>query len=286
MPFTLLENMDTINDISAAQKASWNRFSPGWKKWDEVTMAFLAPHGAAIVSHLKPSGADVVLDVAAGTGEPGLSMAAKLAGGKVVLTDLSDGMLQVARDKATAAGVGNVEFQLADVSELPFEDNTFDAISCRLGYMFFPDMAVATREMARVLKPGGRIATTVWAGPEKNFWVTCMMQNIKKHIDVPAPAPGAPGMFRCAQPGLMTGLFAEAGLKDVVDAEVPGKLDTGSAERYWEMMTEVAAPFVAALSSADEATVAAVKADVLASMNGRHPDGVIGTCGIAVVGTK
>ena len=66
-------------------------------------MAFLAPHGTAIANHLKPSGADVVLDVAAGTGEPGLSMAAMLAGGKVVLTDLSDGMLHVAREKAAAA---------------------------------------------------------------------------------------------------------------------------------------------------------------------------------------
>jgi SAM-dependent methyltransferase len=275
-----------IREVSTAQQASWNKFSPGWKKWDAHTMAFLAPHGNAIIDHLRPTGAQVVLDIAAGTGEPGLSLARMLSGGRVVLTDLADGMLQVAREKAAAAGVANVEFQIADACELPFEDESFDAVSCRLGFMFFPDMELAAREMVRVLKPGGRLATTVWSGPERNYWVTCMMQNIKRHIDMPAPTPGAPGMFRCAEPGLISGLFAAAGLAKVAEAEIPCKLDCESAQGYWDMMTEIAAPFVAALSQADEATFAKVKADVLASMHQRHPEGSIDACGMLVVGVK
>lgn len=275
-----------ISEISSAQKASWNRFSPGWKKWDALFMRFLAPHGDAIIEHLAPAGDAVVLDIAAGTGEPGLSMAPMLSSGKVVLTDLADGMLQVARDKAAASGLANVEFQPADASALPFDDNTFDAVSCRLGYMFFPDMALAAKEMARVLKPGGRIATTVWGSADKNYWITCMMQNIKKHIDVPAPPPGAPGMFRCAQPGLIAGLFSAAGLEDVTEREIACRLESGSGEGYWDLMTDVAAPFVAALSGADEATVAAVKKDVIAAMNQRHPDGAIDAMGIVITGVK
>jgi ubiquinone/menaquinone biosynthesis C-methylase UbiE len=279
--------MDTsASEISSAQKASWNKFSPGWQKWDTLFMGFLEPHGQAIIDQLKPDGSAVVLDIAAGTGEPGLSISRRLSGGKVVMTDLADGMLQVARDKAAAAGATNVEFQLADACQLPFEDNTFDAVSCRLGYMFFPDMAVATREMRRVLKPGGRIATTVWGAPEKNFWITCMMQSIKKHIDMPPPQPGAPGMFRCSQPGLVGELFAGAGLKNVCEADVPCKLRCDSAESYWTMMTEIAAPFVAALSGADKATVEAVKTDVVAAMHARYPDAAIGACGMVIAGTK
>ena len=189
------------DDIRSAQQASWNKFSPGWRKWDSTTMAWLAPHGDAIIGHLQPNGAARVLDVAAGTGEPGLSLAQRLAKGRVVLTDLADGMLQVARDKATAAGITNVDFELADACRLPFPDGSFDAVSCRLGFMFFPDMVVAAKEMTRVLKPGGRLATTVWGAPDANYWITCMMQNIQRHIAMPAPEPGAPGMFRCAQPG-------------------------------------------------------------------------------------
>ena len=272
------------NEISAAQKDSWNRFAPGWKKWDALMMEFLAPHGAAILEHLDPRGAQVVLDIAAGTGEPGLTIARRLIGGKVIISDLSERMLQVAMAKA--AGTSNVEFREADACELPFEDNSFDAVSCRLGYMFVPDMLKATREMTRVTKPGGKIATTVWGAPEKNYWVTCMVQNIAKHIDVPAPAPGSPGMFRCAQPGLVAELFRSSGLRDVAEREVPCTLKTDSPAAYWDMMTEVAAPFVAVLSKADAQTVGKIKTDVIAAMTERYPAGSIPGSGTVIVGTK
>jgi ubiquinone/menaquinone biosynthesis C-methylase UbiE len=280
-------NMETvIKDISTTQKASWNKFSAGWKKWDILTMAMLRPHGDAIMDHLGATGTSVVLDIAAGTGEPGLSIARHLHGGKVVITDLAEHMLAVAKEKAAAASITNVEFREADANALPFADNTFDEISCRHGFMFFPDMQQAANEMARVLKPGGRIATSVWAGPEKNFWVTCMMSNIKKHLDVPPMDPAAPGMFRCAQPGLIAGFFRNAGLKEVVEREVPNVVGVSGPEEYWNMMTEVAAPFVAALSKADDATVAKVKADVLADMTDRFPKGNITGCGIVITGLK
>jgi len=194
----------TANDISTAQKNSWDHFSGGWRKWDTVNMHFLGPAGDAIMDHLGASGNSRVLDIAAGTGEPGLSMARHLShGGKVVITDLSEKMLQVAVEKAAAAGIYNVEFREADANALPFADNSMDAISCRFGFMFFPDLQRAASEMARVLKPGGRIAASVWAGPEQNFWITTMMQNIKKRIDLPAQPrnPARPACSAAQRPG-------------------------------------------------------------------------------------
>lgn len=271
-----------INDISTAQKSSWDHFSTGWRKWDKATMHFLGPVGQVIIDHLGASGNSQVLDIAAGTGQPGLSIARHLSPqGKVYLTDLSSKMLQVAKEKATAAGVANVEFREADATELPFGDNSMDGVSCRFGFMFFPDLQRAANEMARVLKPGGRIAVSVWAGPEQNFWVTCMMQNIKKRIEVPPVEPGAPGMFRCAQPGYMAGLFTSAGLKQVTERPITCTYDLAGGEEYWNMITEVAAPFVAALRGVDPATVAQVKADVVAAMDERFPDGKIS--GVATV---
>ncbi|MEO8588967.1 MAG: methyltransferase domain-containing protein [Flavobacteriales bacterium] len=273
-------------DISAAQKATWNKFSPGWKKWDDLVMRFLAPPGAAIIEHLAPSGAQRVLDIAAGTGEPGLSIAKMIPGGKVVITDLAEGMLQVAAEKAALAGLPNVELKEADANALPFADNSFDAVSCRMGYMFFPDMQQAANEMARVLKPGGRVATTVWAEPEKNYWVTCMVKAINAHIPMPPPEPGAPGMFRCARPGIISECFTAAGLKNVSERDVPCPSPVNGPEQYWDMQTEIAAPFVAALSGADAATVAQVKADVIAAMTERYPNGNIDGCARVIVGTK
>ncbi len=281
----VVEMTMVVSEISAAQKASWNKFAAGWRKWDEQVMAFLGPHARAIVDHLRPSGSEVILDIAAGTGEPGLSMAAMVSDGRVVITDLSEGMLQVAKDKA-AGRTTNVEFHLADACDLPFEDDSFDAVSCRLGFMFFPDMEKAAQEMARVLKPGGRIATTVWAAPDMNYWVTCMVQHIGKHIEMDPPPPGAPGMFRCAKPGLIAELFAAAGLRNVSESSVPSQLDCGCGAAYWEMMTEVAAPFVAALSKADATTVERIKADVISAMDERFPSGAIDACGTVIVADK
>jgi ubiquinone/menaquinone biosynthesis C-methylase UbiE len=81
--------------IREQQKQSWNKFSPGWKKWDTFNMAFLKPFGDAIISALKIVDGDDVLDIAAGTGEPGLTIATLTPNGKVIGTDLSENMLSI-----------------------------------------------------------------------------------------------------------------------------------------------------------------------------------------------
>ncbi|MCB0792973.1 MAG: methyltransferase domain-containing protein [Flavobacteriales bacterium] len=273
-------------DISAQQKASWNKFSPGWKKWDDLVIRFLAPLGDAMIAHLDPKGTQRILDVAAGTGEPGLRIAERIPEGTVVITDLSDGMLQVAVEKAASAGLGNVEFREADANALPFPDDSFDAVSCRLGFMFFPDMAQAAREMARVLKPGGRIATVVWAEPERNTWMTIMVHGIRKHLDLPPPDPNAPGVFRCGRPEMMAELFAGAGFKNVAERDVPCEMQVDGPAQYWQHVTEIAAPVMAALEGADAETVERVKADVMAAVAEQFPEGRMPGIARIIVGEK
>jgi ubiquinone/menaquinone biosynthesis C-methylase UbiE len=258
--------------IREQQKASWNKFSPGWKKWDDMTMDFLKPMGDEIIRAINPQPNDIILDIAAGTGEPGLTIATMLDKGKVVLNDLADSMLQVAREHAATRGISNIETVACDVCELPFDDNTFDAISCRFGFMFFPDMLLAAKEMVRVLKPGGRISTSVWNVPEKNFWVTATMTSINKHIDVAPPPPGSPGIFRCAKDGFIADLFAQAGLKNITQKEISGKMNCKTADVYWSFMTEVPAPVVASLANADDETIAAIKKDVYQLIAKTYPE--------------
>jgi ubiquinone/menaquinone biosynthesis C-methylase UbiE len=184
-------------------------------------------------------------------------------------------MLQIAGEKAAKRRIKNFETKACDVSELPFPDNTFDAISCRLGFMFFPDMLMAAKEMRRVLKPGGRIATTVWGAPEKNYWVTATMGTISKNMQLPPPPPGTPGMFRCSKSGFIADLFSQAGFKNISEKEVSGKLDAGTTDVYWSMMTEVAAPVVAALNSADDTMKTKIKNEVFESINSKYPPGKV-----------
>lgn len=262
-------------EIREQQKQSWNKFSPGWKKWDDVTMRFMLPVSNALIEALKPGPSGNVLDIASGTGEPALTIAAMPGVEKVVMTDISEDMLKIARENAAERNIHKVETNICDVCELPFDNESFDAISCRFGFMFFPDMQMAANEMYRVLRPGGKMVTAVWDVPDKNFWVTAIMSVINRNLDLPKPPAGAPGMFRCCQPGQMKMIFENAGFKNIREEEVHTKLDVGKVETYWQMMTEVAAPVVAALSKADEAMQQKIKAEVIAGVLQKYNEGQV-----------
>jgi ubiquinone/menaquinone biosynthesis C-methylase UbiE len=188
-------------------------------------MEFLRPVSDEIIRQLQPGGTDVILDAASGTGEPGLTIASRLNGGMVIITDRSEDMLTVARENAARRRIGNIDTWACDACELPFADNTFDAISCRLGFMFFRDTPLAIREIARVLKPGGRIATAVWGTAEKNPWLA-----------------GTPEILRAGHEGYIAGLFEQAELMNIQVTEVSLSMKCPTPEIYRHVMTEVAGP--------------------------------------------
>src|SRR6185312_6966262 len=249
--------------------------SSGWKKWDEFMMDFLRPMGDAIVAALTPGASDRILDVATGTGEPGLTLAARAPQGEVVGTDLSEGMLRIAQANAAAKGLRNFRTQPADVCALPFPDATFDSVSCRMGFMFFPDMALAAREMSRVLKPGGRFATTVWAPKEHNPWMAILVGAVSRILELPPPDPNAPGMFRCAAPGKLRALLEGAGFKEIAERQVGGQVVYGSADHYWSIMTEVSGSAAALLAKADPAKRELIRQDLYAQIAKHAPFGPV-----------
>lgn len=263
-----------LEAIREQQKASWNRFAAGWKKWDPVTMEFLRPMKEAIINYLQPKDGQKILDIAAGTGEPALSIATSINNGVVTITDISEEMLEIAREKAIAKELTNIETVICDASDLPFENGSFDAVSCRFGFMFFPDIQLAANEIYRVLKPGGRFATTVWNFPEKNFWVTAIMGIIMRLMEIPPPPPEVPGMFRCCKPGRMRDILEKAGFNDIEEREVLSTLKTKSVDEYWEMMTEIGASVVAALSQADEGMRSKIKEEVFRLIKQKCPETV------------
>jgi len=257
-----------LEQVRDQQQATWNRFSAGWGKWDDLVLSWLGPVGDALLDAARLTPTSHLLDVAAGTGEPGLTAATRTPKGKVTITDLAEKMLRVAEENAVRRGIRNIETRQCDAGELPFADATFDAVTARFGFMFFPDVLGAARELARVARPGARVTTAVWGVPEKNPWATTIMGTIRKYVDLPTPPPGAPGLFRCAAPGYMAGVFREAGLRNVTESEVniPERFD--DAEQYFTFMNDAAAPVVAGMALADEPTRVRIKNEVLATVNG------------------
>jgi len=278
-------NADEIRD---AQRATWAGLSAGWEKWDLVIMDQLEPVGAAMIESLDIAEAQQHLDVAAGTGEPGLSIARRSPEGRVVLTDLVAEMLDVAARRADGQGVSNIETKVCSADDLPFDDATFDSVSVRFGYMFFPDAATATAEFARVLKPGGRICSSVWAEPERNPWTTIPMQAIASEVVLAKPDPDGPNMFRCSPTGHVSAVYEVAGLRDVVEWDVHVELVTGSPTEYWEMISEHVSLFVAALQRVDEPARERIRATVIANVSTYDKDGKVRVPGVArcIAGTR
>jgi ubiquinone/menaquinone biosynthesis C-methylase UbiE len=197
-------------------------------------------------------------------------------------------MLDIAARRARAEGIANIETKVCSADDLPFDDATFDSVSVRFGYMFFPDVANATAEFARVLKPGGRLCSSVWVKPEENPWTTIAMQAIATETLVAPPDRDAPNMFRCAGPGYVSPLYESAALSDVVEWDVDVELVTRSPEQYWEMISEHVSLAVAALQQVDAPARERIRAIAIAKASAFEKEGKVRIPGVArcIVGTK
>jgi len=184
---------------------------------------------------------DAVLDVAGGAGEPSLTIAGTVEPtGVVTCTDAAPEMVAAAESEGQRRGLTNVAFRQCAADSLPFEDNSFDAVICRLGAMFFPDPLAALREMLRVTKREGMIALAVWDKSELNPFAYLITDVLARHFGVSAPAdPNAPGAFRFAEAGALAQILTNAGALDV--RERPLKFEIAapiSPKQFWEMRSE------------------------------------------------
>lgn len=280
--------MPSANEIRDGQRKAWARLSTGWEKWDAVIMDQLGPVTEAMISRLDVVDGRAHLDVASGTGEPGLTVARLAPEGRVVLTDLAPEMLGVAARRAQAQAITNVETVVCSADDLPFDDATFHTASVRFGYMFFPDMVAATAELARVLAPGGRLCASVWVKPDENPWTSVCMKAIASVVALPPADPSAPNMFRCAAAGAVGELYEAAGLVDVDEWDVDVELVTSSPQQYWEMMSEHVSLAMAALQAAEPGERERIRDRVMVDVGPFEIDGEVRVPGAArcIVGTK
>jgi enediyne biosynthesis protein CalE5 len=229
--------------IIETQRQDWNRVAGGWEKWDrffDEQMAFL---NHRLVADARLRSGMRVLDLGSGTGYPAL-LAAQTVGpsGNVTGVDLAEQMLEAARRKAAALKLSNITFKTGDVTTLPFEAASFDAITTRFCLMFLPEIPKAVAEIARILKPNTWVAAAVWSAPEKNPYLKIPIDVIKQFIELPPPDPAAPGIFRLAKPGELAGLFEQAGLNNISDQEFLGDVRFKAADDYFSSLMDIAAP--------------------------------------------
>ncbi|MBH0199491.1 MAG: methyltransferase domain-containing protein [Nitrospira sp.] len=254
----------TPEQVIDSQRQDWNRVAGGWEKWDrffDEQMAFL---NHRLVADARLRVGLRVLDLGSGTGYPAILAAQTVgAAGSVMCIDLAKDMLAVAERKAKRLSLNNISLRAGDVTSLPFESNSFDAITSRFCLMFLPEIPKAAAEIARVLRPGSWVAAAVWSAPEKNPSIGLSMAAIKQVIELPPPDLTAPGIFRLAMPGELAGLFRQAGLVEVTDHEFIGEWSYSSAEEYYTSLMEIAAPVQNLMAKLTEAQKQDVKQRIL-----------------------
>ena len=200
-----------------------------------------------------------VLDVAAGYGEPALT-AARKAGpdGRVVATDISAEMLAFGRERAAAAGLGNVEFVQSDACSLDFPHASFDAAVSRWGIIFEPDAEAAASRIRGFLKPGARIAISSWGEPDEVPFLSLPMRTTRERFNLPPPPAGTPGPLSRPTPAALGGLLEGGGFSDVAVEQAEVVFEFDSPERFTAYVRAISAPIRAMIEQhAGEAQEAA-----------------------------
>jgi SAM-dependent methyltransferase len=176
--------MRTDQGVLAHHQAAATMWGRGGRHYDDVSFA-ISDALAHAAQRLNARAGERILDVATGTGWSARNVAR--TGAAVTGVDISEELLAAARE-LSAEVRPPVQFRQADAERLPFDDGTFDGVISTFGVMFAFDQAQAAAELARVCRPGGRLALTTWApaGAVAQFFAI-----IAQHSDAPAP-PSSP----------------------------------------------------------------------------------------------
>lgn len=259
---------------TSSANTDWNSFARAHasQKWRKQSAAMGASLTRAIVDAARVEPGMRVLDIACGTGEPAISLAALRGSGDVVGIDISPEPLKIAAERATERGLTNVQFQQADAHELPFPDESFHRITSRLGVMFFAEPERALREMHRVLKPGGTATLLAWGPIDQPYFETTIGSVLKLIPGSAIPVQGLK-MFSFAEAGTLANALRQAKFSRTEERFVTLPFPwPGPPQEVWAYFQSVTVPFAPLLQSIPAACRTQVDETVLREI-GRYYDG-------------
>ena len=218
----------------------WERASAGWGAQRAVFQAAAEPVSQWLVDAVDPQPGLRMLELAAGPGDTGLRAAELLRPmGTLILTDVSEGMLEIARARAQDLGITNVEFKVMDAEWIDLPTAHVDGVICRWGYMLLADPGAALRETRRVLKPGGTVALAAWDGPEHNPWSSVPNDELVRMGAAEPRDPSAPGQFTWRDPAVIAEALEEAGFVLAEIDQVGFTFRYPSLDDWWDAQIEL-----------------------------------------------
>ncbi|HWK53968.1 MAG TPA: methyltransferase domain-containing protein [Hyphomicrobiales bacterium] len=172
----------------------------------------IAPIGDATLALAAVQTGERVLDVGCGGGLTSLALAERVGdGGEVLGIDIAPPLIETARARAAEHEFRNLRFLLADAATVTLQPGGYDCLFSRFGLMFFQDPAGALCNLRAQLRSGGRIVFCCWGSPQQNPWASLLGGIIRRHLDLPAPDPLAPGPFAFADTVRLQSLLQGAG---------------------------------------------------------------------------
>ena len=276
--------------FKATTRAQWEAASGAWHSWGPAIEEWLGAATAVMLDQAGLTSGMRVLDVAAGAGGQTVAAARRVGpSGHVLATDISPAILQFATQAAARAGLATVETLEADGEDLSaVRDGSYDAAISRVGLIYFPDQHRAITEIARKLRPGGRLCSVVYSTPDRNGFFAIPVGIIRRIAGLPVPAPGLPGPFSLGAPGVAERAYAAAALVDITVTAVPSPVRLSSAAECVRFEQESFGALHQMLSGVDAPERAAAWSEfkqALTQFDG--PDGFVGPCEMLVVsGTR
>ncbi len=247
-----------MQDKKPAPDQTWEEKSVGRRKTAYETVSKDDAPNQMLISLAGIRPGDAVLDLASGTGEPAISIALHVGGeGRVMATDMTPAMLETARQRARRLDLGHITFDVCRMEALPFEDRTFDAVTCRFGIMHVSDPLAALTEARRVLKPGKKAAFMVHGPPQSNTLWTIVHEVAPRvlHID---DSKKVERHFKFSEGDELAELFRAAGFDTVGDESLRRTVVTPDGGPFWnELLTRDYGKLIDALSETAQSDLAA-----------------------------
>jgi ubiquinone/menaquinone biosynthesis C-methylase UbiE len=242
-------------DVAERVAAAWERYRDRLFENQRAVSEWL-------VDRVAPKPGQTILELTAGPGETGFLVAERLLpAGRLISTDLAEGMVGAARRGADARGLTNVECRTMDAQAIDLPDASVDGVLSRFGLMLVPEPAKAFAESRRALRSGGHLAYAVFGTPDRNPWLTLLVMAIVTHGHTLGGDPFGPGgPFSLADPDTNRTMLETAGFDSIDVEELPGTMHYHSVDDYWEMQSAVGGPIAMLVDTMSDDEQANIKA--------------------------
>ena len=247
---------------------AWDAAAVGWDQHAPMLGVWLRESTTALLDACGIRLGARVLEVAAGAGDQTVDIAHRVGPtGRVLATDISPRILELARAKLQRAGVGHVQTRVADAQALGLADGdpqaSFDAVVCRLGLMFCQQPLAALQGARCALKPGGRFGALVFSAPPSNPCIMIMASIALRHAGRAPAAPFEPGtLLSLGRPGLMAELLASAGFTHIEVDAVAAPMRLPDVQDYIDFVQSAGLPIMAILAPLSAAAQSAAWQDI------------------------